>query len=34
MREMKQTKSKLKKILITLFICFVVVEAVHETDQN
>lgn len=31
---MKQSKSKLKKILITLFICFVVVEAVHETDPN
>ena len=34
MREMKQSKSKLKKILITLFICFVVVGAVHETDPN
>ena len=31
---MKQSKSKLKKILITLFICFVVVGAVHETDPN
>ena len=34
MREMKQSKSKLKKILITLFICFVVVGAVNETDPN
>ena len=31
---MKQSKSKLKKILITLFICFVVVGAVNETDPN
>ena len=31
---MKQSKSKLKKILITLFICIVVVGAVHETDPN